>query len=111
MKDTIEALSETVRGRVITHSDADYDDARQVYNAMHDRKPRAVVQCVDSADVMAAVAAGRDSGLDLAIRGGGHSVPGFGSVDDGLVIDLSPINNVWVDPANLQIAPIETAVL
>jgi FAD/FMN-containing dehydrogenase len=94
----IEALTETVRGRVITRSDSDYDEARAVHNAMHDRKPRAVIQCVDSADVMAAVAAGRDAGLDVAIRGGGHSVPGFGTVDDGLVIDLSKMKNVRVDP-------------
>jgi len=94
----IEALTETVRGRVITRSNSDYDDARAVCNAMHDRKPRAVIQCVDSADVMAAVAIGRDAGLDVAIRGGGHSVPGFGTVDDGLVIDLSRMNNVRVDP-------------
>ena len=98
MSNMIEALTKTVRGRVITTSDSDYDDARVVYNAMHDRKPAAVIQCVDSADVMAAVAAGRDGGLDLAIRGGGHSVPGFGTVDNGLVIDLSTMNNVWVDP-------------
>ena len=98
MSNVIEALIETVRGRVITPSDSDYNDARAVYNAMHDRKPRAVIQCVDSADVMAAVAAGRDGGLDLAIRGGGHSVPGFGTVEDGLVIDLSRMNNVRVDP-------------
>jgi hypothetical protein len=71
MSDTIKALTEAVRGRVITPSDSDYDDARVVYNAMHDRRPRAVIQCVDSADVMAAVAAGRDGGFDLAIRGGG----------------------------------------
>ena len=98
MSDTVKALTESVRGRVNTPKDPDYDDARAVYNAMHDRRPRAVIQCVDSADVMAVVAAGRDSGLDLAIRGGGHSVPGFGTVDDGLVIDLSSMNNVWVDP-------------
>ncbi len=98
MSNVIEALTKAVRGRIITPSDSDYDDARVVYNAMHDRKPRAVVRCVDAADVMAAVAAARDGGLDLAVRGGGHSVPGFGTVDDGLVIDLSTMNNVWVDP-------------
>ena len=98
MSKTIKALTEAVRGRVITASDSDYDDARAVYNAMHDRKPRAVIRCADSADVMAAVAAARDGGLDLAIRGGGHSVPGYGTVDDGLVIDLSKMNNVRVDP-------------
>ncbi len=99
MSDTIEALSEAVRGRVITPSDPGYDDARAVYNGMHDRRPGAVVQCVDAADVMAVVTAGRNAGLDLAIRGGGHSVPGFGTVDDGLVVDLSRMNNVQVDPA------------
>ena len=98
MGDTIKAMTEAVRGRVITPSDSDYDAARVVYNGMHDRRPRAVIQCMDSADVMAAVAAARDGGFDLAIRGGGHSVPGFGTVDGGLVIDLSPMKNVWVDP-------------
>jgi FAD/FMN-containing dehydrogenase len=97
MSDTIQGLTERVRGRVITASDSEYDDARAVYNAMHDRRPGAVVQCVDAADVMATIAAARDSGADLAVRGGGHSVPGFGTVDDGLVIDLSPMRHVLVD--------------
>jgi FAD/FMN-containing dehydrogenase len=99
MNDTIKTLTETARGPVITTSDAAYDDARTVYNGMHDRKPLAIVQCVDSADVMATIAAARDGGLDLAVRGGGHSVPGFGTIDDGLVIDLSRMNYVQVDPA------------
>src|SRR5687767_2454095 len=99
MKDTIKALTGMVRGRVITASDPDYEDARAVHNAMHDRRPQAVVQCTDSADVMAVIAAARDRGVDLAIRGGGHSFPGFGTVDDGLVIDLSPMRAVRVDPA------------
>jgi FAD/FMN-containing dehydrogenase len=97
MSDTIQGLTERVRGRVITASDSEYDDARAVYNAMHDRRPGAVVQCVDAADVMATIAAARDSGANLAVRGGGHSVPGFGTVDDGLVIDLSPMRHVLVD--------------
>jgi FAD/FMN-containing dehydrogenase len=99
MTPTIKALNETVRGRVVTASDPDYDDARAVYNAMHDRKPLAVVRCTDAADVKAVIAAARDSDVDLAIRGGGHSVPGFGTVDDGLVIDLSSMTGVQVDPA------------
>ena len=98
MSDIIEALTEKVRGRIITASDADYDDARAVQNGMHDREPNAIARCVDSADVMAVVAAGRDSRLDLAIRGGGHSVPGFGTIDGGLVIDLATMNSVQVDP-------------
>ena len=98
MSDPIASLRGEVRGRVVTSADADYDEARSVYNAMHDRRPGAVVQCVDSADVMATIRAARDSGADLAIRGGGHSVPGFGTVDDGLVIDLARMNGVRVDP-------------
>ncbi len=98
MSDIIETISSATRGRVVTSIDDDYDEARSVYNAMHDRKPQAVVQCVDSADVMATIAASVDSGLDLAVRGGGHSVPGFGTVDDGLVIDLSAMRGVNVDP-------------
>jgi hypothetical protein len=66
MSNIIEALTETVRGRVITRSDPDYDEARAVYNAMYDRKPRAVIQCVDSADVMAAIEAGQDLGRKVA---------------------------------------------
>ncbi len=98
MSNTIETLTETVRGCVITPTDPGYDDARTVYNAMHDRRPGAIIQCVDAADVMAVVAASRDGDFDLAIRGGGHSVAGFGTLDNGLVIDLSKMNNVRVDP-------------
>jgi FAD/FMN-containing dehydrogenase len=96
---TIEQLHAQVRGEVIEPSDDGYDEARKVYNAMHDRRPRAVVRCADAADVAAAVRAGREQGLELAVRGGGHSVPGFGTSDDGIVIDLSPMRNVHVDPA------------
>ncbi len=98
MSNVITALNENVRGRVITSQDADYDEARTVYNGMHDRRPDAVVHCADSADVMAVIAAGREADLDIAVRGGGHSVPGFGTLDGGLVIDLSPLNHVLVDP-------------
>src|SRR3977135_3218314 len=96
---TIEQLRAQVRGEVIEPSDDGYDEARKVYNAMHDRRPRAVVRGADAADVAAAVRAGREQGLELAVRGGGHSVPGFGTSDDGIVIDLSPMRNVHVDPA------------
>ncbi len=98
MTTTLEAIEIAARGRVLTSDDADYDDARSVYNAMHDRRPRAIVQCVDSADVMATITAAAESGLDLAVRGGGHSVPGFGTVDGGLVADLSAMRGVTVDP-------------
>ena len=95
---SIESLQERVRGEVVEPGAPGYDEARKVYNGMHDRRPRAVVQCANTADVIATVQTAHDEGLDLAVRGGGHSVPGFGTVDDGLVIDLSGMRNVQVDP-------------
>lgn len=94
----IDELREQVRCRVITADDADYDEARAVHNGMFDRRPRAVVRVEQVPDVMGAVNYARDNGLELAVRGGGHSAPGFGSVDDGLVIDLSLLRHVHVDP-------------
>jgi FAD/FMN-containing dehydrogenase len=83
---------------VITPADAGYEDARKVHNGMFDRRPAAVVRCTQTSDVAAAVAFARESELDLAVRGGGHSVPGFGTVDDGIVVDLSGMRSVDVDP-------------
>ncbi|WP_435157421.1 FAD-binding oxidoreductase [Amycolatopsis sacchari] len=74
--------------------------AQAVYNAMIDRYPRVVVRPVNAGDAMAAVDFARDTGADLAVRGGGHSVPGFGTCDDGVVIDLSAMRGVRVDPEN-----------
>src|SRR5205823_11747585 len=93
-------LSEQVRGQVIVAGDPDYDEARSVYNGMIDRRPRAIVRCVDVGDVAAAVTFARENGLDLSVRGGSHSVPGFGTVDDGVVIDLSTMREVVVEAAN-----------
>jgi FAD/FMN-containing dehydrogenase len=94
----IEQVRERVRGEVITPADAGYEDARKVHNGMFDRRPAAVVRCTQTSDVAAAVAFARESELDLAVRGGGHSVPGFGTVDDGIVVDLSGMRSVDVDP-------------
>jgi hypothetical protein len=88
-----------MRGRVITPDDAAYDEARKVYNAMIDRRPTLIAQCADVSDVMAAVGFAREASLAVAIRGGGHNGAGLGTVDDGLVIDLSTMNGVRVDPA------------
>jgi len=98
-KQTIDELRETVRGTVVTADDPSYDEARKVHNAMIDRRPRAVVRCVNAGDVMASIRFARDNGLDLAVRGGSHSVPGFGTCDDGVVADLSGMRGVRVDPA------------
>src|SRR6476469_6651368 len=93
-----EALGAGFRGRLIASDDPDYENARKLFNAMIDKKPRLIAQCADVADVMAAVNFGRENDLRIAIRCGGHNGPGLGSVDDGLVIDLSAMRGVIVDP-------------
>ena len=91
------------RGAVIEPGDARYDDARKVYNAMIDKRPRVIAECADVADVIAAVNFGRNNGLLVAVRGGGHNGPGFGTCDDGLVIDLGRLKSVRVDAARSQV--------
>jgi FAD/FMN-containing dehydrogenase len=98
--DVIAKFGQSLRGALIGRSDPNYDDARKLYNAMIDKRPLLIARCVDAADVIAAVNFGRDNKLPIAIRGGGHNGPGLGSVDDGLVIDLSTMKGVRVDPAN-----------
>ena len=95
---TVEKLREQVRGDVITAEDERYESARKVYNGMIDKRPQVIMRPVNAGDVMAAVNFAREGGLDLAIRGGSHSVPGFGTVDRGVVIDLSRMRGVRVDP-------------
>ena len=87
------------RGRLITADDTDYDDARAVWNGAIDRHPRLIARCGGVADVVTAVRFARDHGLEVAVRGGGHNVAGTAVCDDGIVIDLSDLRAVWVDPA------------
>jgi FAD/FMN-containing dehydrogenase len=94
----VAAFRGTLRGGLIEPGDSSYDAARRVYNGMIDRRPRLIARCVDVADVIAAVNFGREQKLLVAIRGGGHNAGGLGVCDDGLVIDLSPMNYVRVDP-------------
>jgi FAD/FMN-containing dehydrogenase len=94
----VDELASRLRGDVISPDDSRYDDARKLYNGMIDKRPRMIARCVDPADVIAAVNFARDEGLDIAIRSGGHNGAGLGSVDDGLVIDLSLQKWVRVDP-------------
>ncbi|MCZ4097700.1 FAD-binding oxidoreductase [Streptomyces sp. So13.3] len=96
---TLEAMRTALRGPVIAPEDPDYPEARKVYNAMVDKRPAAIVRCSDTADVMAAVDFVREQGLELAVRGGGHSGAGLCLVDDGVTVDLSPMRWVRVDPA------------
>jgi FAD/FMN-containing dehydrogenase len=102
----LDGLTAAVRGEVIQPGDPGYDDARTVYNAMIDKYPALIVRARDVADVIATVNFARDQGLLLAIRGGGHNGPGLGTVDGGVVLDLSPMHGVRVDPAN-QTARVE----
>jgi FAD/FMN-containing dehydrogenase len=85
-------------GRLIEQDDADYEEARRVYNAMIDKRPALIARCAGPEDVVRAVGYARDHGLLLAIRGGGHNGAGLGTCDDGVVIDLSLLRDVQVDP-------------
>ena len=98
LTDALETLRPRLRGELIPRSDPRYDDARTLYNGMIDKRPFVIVRALNVADVIAAVTFARENGLLLAIRGGGHNGPGLGSCDDGLVIDLSAMKGVRVDP-------------
>lgn len=97
---TVGKCKTSLRGELIQRNDPRYDDARKLYNGMIDKRPLLIARCVDVADIITAVNFGRDQALLIAIRGGGHNGPGLGSCDDGLVVDLSMMKSVRVDPAN-----------
>jgi FAD/FMN-containing dehydrogenase len=94
----VAGLAAALKGRVVERGAEGYGEARALYNAMIDKHPVAVAYCVDEADVAAAIRLARERGLPIAVRGGGHNGAGLGSCDDGLVIDLSAMNEVTVDP-------------
>lgn len=100
---TLDTMKASLRGRFIDRSDRDYEAARHVYNGMIDKRPQCIVQCADAADVIAALRAARQQGLEVAIRGGGHSGAGMGVCDDGMVVDLSPMRGVRVDPGAREV--------
>jgi FAD/FMN-containing dehydrogenase len=99
----IDALRSEVVGEVVAPGDADYEEARRVYNGMIDKHPAAVVRCRQPSDVAAVIHLAHTEGFDLSVRGGAHSAPGFGTNEGGLVIDLSGLQDVVVD-ADKQIA-------
>ncbi len=92
------SLQPLVKGEVIGPADAEYDSARQVWNAMIDRRPAVIVRCADASDVRPAVAFAREHRLDVSIRGGGHNIAGSALCDNGVVIDMSRLTEVVVDP-------------
>jgi len=94
----LDTFRANLRGQLIAPGDATYDSARQVFNAMIDRRPRLIARCSDVGDVIAALRFGRENNLLIAVRGGGHNAGGLGVCDDGLVIDLSPMRYTHVDP-------------
>src|SRR5574341_1050036 len=103
MKQTTEQISlsklgAAVKGRVITAGDAGYDEAREVFYGWVDRRPLAVVRVADEADVSRIISFAREKGLELAVRGGGHSLAGHGVSEDGIVIDLSAMRDLRIDP-------------
>jgi hypothetical protein len=91
-------LRAKLRGTLSERGDDGYEEARKLYNGMIDKRPLLIARCVDVADVITSVNFGRENNLLIAVRGGGHNGPGLGSCDDGLVIDLSAMNGVRVEP-------------
>ncbi|HSF32503.1 MAG TPA: FAD-binding oxidoreductase [Candidatus Tectomicrobia bacterium] len=96
----IEAFQARIRGAVLRPGEAGYDDARTIHNGMIDRRPALIARCAGAADVLTAVRFAREHDVLLAVRGGGHGMPGFAVCEGGLMLDLSGMNSVHVDPEN-----------
>ena len=100
MAEPLDELRDSLTGDVLVEGDREYERARLCFNLLIDRRPAAIARCVDESDVAAALAFGQARGLEIAVRGGGHNPAGHCAVDDGLVIDLSRMREVRVDPEN-----------
>jgi FAD/FMN-containing dehydrogenase len=96
--DRLEELRGSFLGRILGPDDTDYDEARRVHNAMIDRRPALIVSCRNTADIADAVRFARETGMEICVRGGGHNVAGRAVVDGALMIDLSPMRGIYVDP-------------
>lgn len=95
----VEEFKSSFRGYLLRPGDSGYDEARKIWNGMFDRRPALIARCAGAADVINAVNFARDTGLQVAVRGGGHSFPGHSVCEGGIVIDLSPMRAIRVDPA------------
>ena len=93
-----DGLAAHLSGQLLCPGDDGYEEARRVWNGMYDRRPALIARCARTADVVAAIGFAREQGLTVAVRGGGHSVQGYGTCDGGLVVDLSPMKQIEVDP-------------
>jgi FAD/FMN-containing dehydrogenase len=96
---TLKEFEDGMHGELVRPGDAGFDEARSIWNGVHDCRPAVIARCADAADVRHAIGFARSEGLDVAVRGGGHSIPGFSTCDDGIVIDLSPMKGVEVNVA------------
>ncbi|MDR9365386.1 MAG: FAD-dependent oxidoreductase, partial [Balneolaceae bacterium] len=94
----IEELQSTFRGRLVQPNDPDYDEIRQVWNGYIDKHPALIAQCTGTADVIDAVKFAWKNDIEVSVRGGGHNVAGSALCDDGMVIDLSKMRGIHVDP-------------
>ena len=108
--DAIQIDEAELRGHVVRPGDPDYDVHRKIWNGSFDKHPAVIVRCAGVSDVIAAVKLGRASGLPVAVRSGGHSFPGLSVADDALMIDLSPMRGVRVDP-DKRTARVQAGVL
>ena len=96
----VDELRRHFNGGIVQAGDADYDQHRRIWNGSIDRYPALVARCADAADVGRAIRFAREAGLDLTVRSGGHSFPGHSVSDDGLVVDLSLMKRIQLDPEN-----------
>jgi FAD/FMN-containing dehydrogenase len=95
---TLKEFEDGLHGELVRPGDPAYDGARAIWNGVHDGHPSVIARCSDTSDVRHAIGFARSEGLEVAVRGGGHSIPGFSTCDDGIVIDLSPMKGIEVDP-------------
>src|SRR5262249_48945907 len=95
---TVQVIRGRFAGELLEPGDDGYDDARSLFNGMIDRRPRLIVRCTGAADVVAGVLLARETGLPLSIKGGGHGVNGHAVCDDGIMLDLSPMKRIDIDP-------------